>query len=307
MIYDYEVATIIENDYLVYEFDKRLCWMRQKGYTVKIDIDNRKDYALIYLKLQGIKKDEVFKEEDIIHIFQHQVAEILAEHIIKEWEEKLVWKKVIKLCRKYLPEERQLIFKKAYDFLSHFNENESLNMLINFNRKNKISNRILEYMKQSNKIIIDGFIHFCMPDYLQEINCAVEIAMEEFKNEKEYNEFIRLLQYVVNSQAPKTYEVNIMLHDNGNFYFWDRDGTAIEEKYIDYYSDLCADEISLDDILVSVLITLAPRKIILHNIDKCRKNREAIKIIKQVFAERIEFCAGCKYCRFLREDKDFNW
>lgn len=306
MFYQYEVATVLENGGWINEFDKRLCWIKQKGYYVKIDIYKGKDYDFIYLKLQGKKRDEVFKEEDIVHIFQHQIAEILAEHIIKDWEEKLLWKKVLKLCRRYRPLEREAVFRKASHFLSHFNENESINMLINFNRKNRITGRVLEHIKQSERIIVDGFIHFCLPDYLQEISCAVEIALEEFKNEKEYNEFIRLLKYFVNSQVPKTYEVNIMLGENGSFYFWDKNGDAVEEKYIDYYRDLCADEISLDDMLISVLITIAPRRIVLHNVEKCRRNKEALDIIKKVFADRIHICPGCSSCLF-REDRDFNW
>lgn len=307
MFYDYVVATVLENDGWVNEFDKRLCWMRQKGYSIKIDICKGKDYDFIYFKLQGKKKDEVFKEEDIVHIFQHQMAEILAEHIIKDWEEKLLWRKVLKLCRKYRPWEREAVFRKAHDFLYRFNENESLNMLINFNRKNRITSRIFEYIKTSERIIIDGFIRFCLPDYCQEIGCAVEIAREEFKNEKEYSEFIRLLRYFVNSQVPKTREVHIMLGNNGSFYFWDKDNAAWEEKYIDYYRDLCADEISLDDILVSVLITIAPCRIVLHNIDRCRQNREALDIINRVFADRIEICKGCDYCSYFKEEQDFNW
>ncbi|SHG47540.1 putative sporulation protein YtxC [Thermosyntropha lipolytica DSM 11003] len=307
MFYYYEVATVLENEDLVHEFDQRLCWMRQKGYSTQIDIYNGKGYDFIYLMLQGEEKDEVFKEEDIVHIFQHQLAEILAEHIIKDWEGKLIWKKVLKLCRQYQPAERNAIFKKAYDFLSGFHENESLNLFINFNRKNRIMSRILEHIKRSDKIIIEGFIRFGLPDYLQEIDGAVKIAQEEFKNEKEYNEFIRLLQYFVNSQVPKTYEINIMPGPQGSFYFWDGDNAVLEEKYVDYYRDLCADEVSLDDVLISVLITIAPRRIVLHNMEKCRCHQEALDIIRKVFGERIQICPGCRYCCLFKEDKDFTW
>ncbi|MBO8158615.1 putative sporulation protein YtxC [Thermosyntropha sp.] len=306
MIYEYEVATVMNKDNLAADFDQRLCWMRQKGYTVKIDVNNGTVYDFMYLRLQGEKGDNIFKEEDIIHIFQHQMAEILAEHIIKEWEEKLIWKKIVKLCRRYGAEEKKQIFEKAYNFLYHFNENESLNMLINFNRKNQISARILEYIKRSSRIIVDGFINFRMQDYLKDINYAVEIALEEFKNEKEFNEFVNFLRCFVNSQPPKVYEVNIMVNDNGEFIFWDKDKGRIGWN-IGYYNDLFSDEINLDDILVSVLITLAPLKIVLHNLDKCRKNKEALEIIKRVFAERINICLGCEHCQPMTKGNDLQF
>jgi len=47
-----------------------------------------------------------------------------------------------------------------------------------------------------------------------------------------------------------------------------------------YLEDFEDDSIKLDDILVSILITNAPKKIILHSINE---NNETITLIKRVF------------------------
>ncbi|NLB88098.1 MAG: hypothetical protein GX790_02560 [Syntrophomonadaceae bacterium] len=305
MLYEYQVATTQDSNYIVNEFENRLKWLQQKGYSLNIDaLNNNKFYSLYKLKLQGVKPDNVFREEDILYIFKHQMSEVLAEHIIKDWEKKLLWKEIMRTCKKHTLEEKKIIFEKSDDFLKRCNDNESLNFLINYSRKNKMAHRILEHINSSNLIVIEGFINFCLKDYLNEIRFAVDLAVEELRNEKEYNEFVKLLRYFVDTQVPKSYEVNLMMNGKGIFYLWDAQGSSIEDKYINYYlDDMLLDEINLDDILISILITIAPRRIILHNVLDY-VNTDAVEVIRNVFQEKISICSGCERCRSYLQEKD---
>jgi putative sporulation protein YtxC len=113
--------------------------------------------------------------------------------------------------------------------------------------------------------VVEGFINFCLPDYLKEIRFAIDLAYEELRNEKEYNEFIKLLRYFVDSQPAKTNEVNLLMENEG-FCLWDGKGIKIEEDFLSsYLDDILLDDINLDDILISILITIAPRRIIIHD------------------------------------------
>lgn len=305
MFYEYQVATINDSQYIVAEFNQRLTWLNEKGFSLNIDDYDNNEFCRTYnLKLHGDNLDNIFQDEDIIFIFKHQMAEVLAEHIIKDWEDSLLWKEIIRSCRSNSTDEKEVIFNKAYEFLKQYNENESLNMLVNYNRKNKMAHRILEYINESEIIVIEGFINFCLPDYLDEIRMAVDLAFEELKNEKEYNEFVKLLRYFVDTQPPKSYEVNLLMGSKGIFYLWDEKGSTIEEKYMNYYlDDMLLDEINLDDVLISILITIAPRRIILHNVSAFNKN-EAVEVIQKVFKDKISFCNSCeKCCQYLRESE----
>ncbi len=305
MFYEYQVATTPGCDYIINEFDNRLKWLEQKGFSLYIDSLNGDMFTqTLNLILEGKNGDTLFREEDIVYIFKHQMAEVLAEHIIKDWEEKLLWKEIMRNCKGSSLEEKQKVFTKAKVLLNYCNDNESLNMLMNFRRKNRMAHRILEHINSSEIIVIEGFINFCMQDYLTEIRFVVDLALEELRNEKEYNEFIKLLRYFVDTQAPKLYEVNLMMDGKSLFYLWDADGVAIEESYMSYYlDDILLDEINLDDVLISILITIAPRKIILHNVDEYA-NCEAVEVIRTVFAEKISICNGCEHCyKYLKESE----
>ncbi len=303
MIYEFQVATAHNTDNFLQELDNRLRWINQRGYDLDVEVSPLQQMTaqlaskLLSFRLHGSDKhDSTFRDEDIIYIFKHQMAEVLAEHIVSDWESRLLWKEILKSYRKFTPADKQSLYIKSGDFLRRCNENESLNLLMNFGRKNRMSHRILEHINNCEFLAVEGFINFCMRDYLTEIKFAVEVAAEELKNEKEYNDFVNLLRYFVDSQAPRVREVNLLLASNGLFYLWDNSGCKIEEQYMqNYLDDLLLDDVGLDDLLVSILITIAPRRIIIHNASELPHN-ESVEIIKQVFGDKIVFCRGCKKC-----------
>lgn len=307
MIYELQIATAADGELLLEEFSQRFCWLRERGYLLGISrtANAQSNTMLVKLKLQGSNCDLYLKEDDIIYIFKHQLSEFLAEHILRDWEEKILLKEIGKKNRHIAPEDQKIVLDKAIDFLRRCNSNESLNLLLNYGRKNKISHRIMDYIYSNDSLVIEGLINFCMPDYLSELRFAVDLACEELRNEKEYNNFVKLLRYFVDTQPPRLYEVNLLMNQEGLFCLWDGDGESIQEKFTNYYNnDILMNEISLDDMLVSILITVSPQRIILHNARE--QDNEPVKMIREVFAERIKDCQGCERCLPERSDDDWK-
>ncbi len=305
MIYEMQIATSAEENLLMEEFTQRFYWLKERGYFlgVKRDAYENTNTLLVNLSLQGSNNDLFLKEEDIIYIFKHQISEFLAEHILRDWEEKMLWKEINKKYRHIASEDQEIILGKAADFLKRSNVNESLNLLLNYGRKNKISHKIMDYVYSNNNVVIEGLINFCMPDYLNELRFAVDLACEELRNEKEYNDFVKLLRYFVDTQPSRIQEVNLLMDKAGQFWLWDGQGINIEEKFLNYYcSDLLLDDIGLDDLLVSILITVSPRRIILHNAEQ--QNNEPVMMIRKVFGERIRDCRGCERCLINEQESD---
>jgi len=305
MIYELEIATAAENNMLLEEFTQRFGWLQERGFSLGVARVAYEDTntLLVNMSLQGDNNDLFLREDDIVYIFKHQVAEFLAEHIMRDWEEKLIWKEIIKKSRRIPVEDQAVIRDKAIDFLKSCNGNESLNLLLNYGRKNKISHKIMDYIYAHDNLVIEGLINFCMPDYLSELRFAVDLACEELRNEKEYNDFVKLLRYFVDTQPSRIQEVNLQMDRNGLFCLWDGHGINIEESFLNQYaSDVFLDEISLDDLLVSILITISPKRIILHNSEQ--KNSEPVMMIRKVFGERIRDCQGCERCLTNGQESD---
>jgi len=310
MIYTFELITAKGNVSFLQEFDQRLTWIKEKNYSFNFDIlhEEKAETGFVFLNLKGDSIDDVFRNEDIIYIFKHQLAEVLAEHIISDWELKLIEKEIFRRYKGVSAEDKKLIQQKAYGFLKKYNENESLNLFIRFSRKSRISRKILDYISDKDLLILEGFVNFCLQDYMKEIRFAVDLAFEELKNEKEYDEFIKLLRYLVDTQVPKVFEVNLMVGSDKDFYLWDEKGVQIKESYLRHYlDDMLLDEVDLDDVLISILVTIAPRRIVFHNIEHLLGN-EPFEMIKRVFKDKIEICTGCERCyKYMREREKDHW
>jgi putative sporulation protein YtxC len=134
-------------------------------------------------------------------------------------------------------------------------------------------------------------------DDLEEI---IDKVVERYMVEKEYNEFIKLLKYFVEIQDSKIDLINIEVDNNGKYIIRDRNNDDITEKLFSDLNDLKYKEnTNVEDVLISVLITNSPEKIIIHCAENC-KNSEFIDTVKKVFTDRVEFCRDCKACKRIR-------
>jgi len=157
--------------------------------------------------------------------------------------------------------------------------------------------RLKEYLQENSYLNIDGFVRFRLPDYLMELERAAEEAVEEYIVEKEYDEFICVLKYFVEMQEPRVERVHVVLTPQGGFRLFDGDNRSLERDYLEGFEvDVGDSELNYEDLLLSALITLAPRQIVLHGSEK-GKGHGIIHTLKSVFGERVRMCNGCNRCR----------
>ncbi len=152
-----------------------------------------------------------------------------------------------------------------------------------------------DYIMNNSTILIDGFIRFRLEELNFLVNLAIEKGIDEFTVEKEYREFIKILQYFVESQEPK-YDLVHLVFEDMDYKLLDGEGNAIDK---DFFSEIITEidntNISKDDILISTLIVIAPKKIVLH-LDEKFKDEDVVKVITNVFQEGVYVCQGCEKC-----------
>ncbi len=103
-----------------------------------------------------------------------------------------------------------------------------------------------------------------MREYLDELRSSTEEAIGKFVAERERKEFVKLLKYFVDVQEERQDEVHVV-RDGAGFELKSADGTPIEGDYVaSLAADLLGDGIEVVDLLISALITVAPRKVVLH-------------------------------------------
>jgi putative sporulation protein YtxC len=231
-------------------------------------------------------------------MFFHCVANALSDIIINFWEPRII-KKIIKDNYFYFDKaEQEAIYENTEDILN-FNENHGKkDFCYQIKRKTFVLHKILEYISNNNTIILDGFIKFRLKDYIDQLEEAVDKAIDEYLMEKEYKEFIKLLKLFVDLQEPKRDLVNVVIQ-NGEFRLLDDRMNLIEkDKGMDLFAQENLD-VNLDDILVSTLINMAPRKIVIHGFLGKEKS-EVVNALYNIFESRLIFCNHCDICRHLK-------
>ena len=143
---------------------------------------------------------------------------------------------------------------------------------------------------------MDGFIRFRLPLYRQELYLNLCEAMEEFYIEKEYEDFIKLLSEYIQYKQPLIDLIHIKTEFDGEISFYDFTKSKIELSVEN--DDVCnpiENFLTKDDILISILIALAPKRIIWHKTEFAN-NQNILNTIKSIFGERFSVCDGCELC-----------
>lgn len=216
------------------------------------------------------------------------IAQAVGEHIVSDLEPILLGKICERTFRPVLDEERRQILSLA---------GQSLEKGRGEHRREHIAGCVADYLKGDARLNLKGFITFRLKDYVDDLEDAVDQAVDDFLLEREYAEFIRLLRYFVEAQAPRTERIHVTVSRDGTFHLFDGslapvDGGDLKE----FVFDTVDTEVAYEDFLVSALISLAPETIVIHDRAE-RGDPSSITTVQNVFRERVSVCRGCAFCR----------
>ena len=183
------------------------------------------------------------------------------------------------------PDERRDIILIAQKKIRE-SEQDFFDTIIRMRRKNMVIKKLSDFLDQNNHIILEGFVTFRMQEYVDELEEVVDWAVRQYLIEKEYQEFIKLLTCFVQMQKPKFICVHVIAEKDSSFSIYDQNMERISDQWISDLSEDYDGIIKEEDLLISFLISAAPKQIIIHNIAEI-KNKELLDTITQVFSGRV--------------------
>ncbi len=160
--------------------------------------------------------------------------------------------------------------------------------------KEYIVKKITKYLESEEYIQLDGFIRFRLNEYWHKLYWIICEAIEEFYVEKDYEAFLMLLSEYVDERQSMIDLLHIKTDSNGEYLFYDFKMSKIEINYKDFASvNPIENFLTKDDILLSILITLAPKRIIWHNADLV-KNKNITNTLARIFKDKFSVCDDCE-------------
>lgn len=213
----------------------------------------------------------------------------IANCIINLYEFKII-KHIINCNYFYFTEIEQ---QKILDITVNYLKTNELNECAS--RKSEIESSITEYFLNNKSVILDGFINFRINSYIKALDSTVDSAVNKFVIDREYLEFIDLLKCYINSKSYGTNTIHLVYNSQESFLLDEfKNNISLKESPLDnkFISDI---SFSSNDYTLNALLTLLPKKIYIHIIDK--KDDEFINTLKLIFENRIIFCSDCNICR----------
>lgn len=226
--------------------------------------------------------------------FRTYLANIITDLLLGQLSEVLIERFLRRDYQYFLPSERQKIIQNVRQSLEkNCTENQLLRHL-------QVFHRVDEYLSDNRQLCLEGFLFFRLKEYLKEIHQTIDQAVSDFLVEQEYESFIELLCDFADVQTPKIDEVNILSDVQGKLFLLDEKMERILPEQLKNREFISGTTEEYEDWLLGALITVAPRKIILH----IREEHRLLQTITDVFKLRTIICSGCCLCNQSGEGKE---
>jgi len=210
-----------------------------------------------------------------IPLFLSSISKILS-YLILDLYENLIIKKLINFDYFYFePNEQKSIFDIC---IENLNYEESLD------RFSMLENSFYEYLDNNKAINLNGFINFRLFNYIKYINTIIDMCVNKYIIDKEYEEFINLLKNYVATTKSTTDTVHL-IYKNKESILLDKSNKMIPINKnafnLHFLSDIT---FSSNDYALNQLLTLLPKHLYIHlNSEK----DEFINTLMVIFDKRV--------------------
>lgn len=253
--------------------------------NVSIHTDNRelKQQLAVFLD----EKENLKKKAD-----KNAIIDMVASHIAK------------------VNDQRQVVrfVSENFKYHDHINRTELLSVLNTAlmqdkKREDSLKKTLADYLAKHSKLNIEGFLNFRLKEYNAFLNDSLENIAEDYLVEKEYEDFISLLSYFVEAQEPLLYQVHVLPCGEERYRLFDENGVEMTNFCLrEFLGETAGEQVNYDDFLLSTLISLAPKKIVLHH-PASVQSRNVILTIQRVFGENLTYCCDCAICNKEMHEK----
>ncbi len=164
-----------------------------------------------------------------------------------------------------------------------------------------IKNKFKEILERSNLINLNGFVNFRLKFIKLYAAQVVERCIDSYLMKKEYMDFISIIK-LISEVDEGEYDVVNIICNNQKLQVYDKNMKKLTYINNAEFSAELDSKVTYDESVINILLSVSPKKIILHEANIDKKNKEAhntIEIVKKIFEGKIEICKGCKYCKLL--------
>lgn len=157
-------------------------------------------------------------------------------------------------------------------------------------------NEVLRSIPRESVMDIEGVTRFRLRELLDTIEQATRDTVEQFFTDREYEEFVSMLRYILESQSPTTQVLHVYCSEE-RVWICDVQGDLVRDPDVaKAAADSSDEEVNSEDLAMSILITRSPRQIVIHDLFKSAPWPSFAETLERVFIGRTIRCSGCRVC-----------
>lgn len=161
------------------------------------------------------------------------------------------------------------------------------------NEKQLLNLAIKDLLNYDGAVLFDSFSRFRLKPYYEQVGKYLEVAIDEYKMEQEYQMFIHMLRdYLENRSSRKQ---TIHLEMNNSIRFFDENIREITNQDLKKMIDqrlLANHPIYVDSAVIAPLLSIAPEKIYLYTFDE---DQALVRTLRNIFEERISILSSSHF------------
>lgn len=204
----------------------------------------------------------------------------------------------------YEPSIIKNLIDSNYFYFSNSERREIYNLCLNnvdftgsIDMVSSISDSFFSYLSNEHSLILDGFINFRLQFYIKSLDSIVDMCVNKFIIDREYHEFISLLKLYISS-SDCTCDVIHLIYKNEESVLLDSSKKIISlDNSINSFKYLSDISFSSNDLALNTILSLLPRKLYIHIIDK---EDDFINTLKLIFDDRVFICNDCNICSLYK-------
>ncbi|WP_017756074.1 putative sporulation protein YtxC [Calidifontibacillus oryziterrae] len=156
-------------------------------------------------------------------------------------------------------------------------------------RNQMIESSLKDFLTSSVSFSFESFLQFRLKEYRYRLLKYIEAAIDEYKLEQEYQNFIENLRTYLYNKEPLMDTIHLVY--DGTFCFFDKNKNELCSEQLTHIIDeqlLKIEDIDVDSEVLAPLISIAPRKVFIYT---DHLDHGFIQTIQNVFLERVAILA----------------
>lgn len=207
---------------------------------------------------------------------------------------------ILKVCRHYLKNREDLSVLERREITDAFMRNNYLSRQEGFSYITYylLYLPIYKEIKEKQTLNIEGWLLFRVDKYKILLKDILEQFIEDYMAKKEVVSFIKLMREASLLAVPLEEILHVIYKPEGKIHIYDKKLKNVTSHYIKKYcKELLLDStLKREDLLLHVLITICPKKIVIHKAENM-KTKQFMNTLEIVFEENITYCTGCELCK----------